>query len=435
MKLLARCLLLLALFAAIEPLTFGQEQIAPVVVKSDRHVDAYTLPPDKLAKAEALHTIRTWLYFIGIAWSIAVLILFIKARIAPRVRNFAESKARRRFVQAWLFAPPLLLLLDALDLPFAVYSQNLRRAYGLSVQGWGSWFWDWTKGELITLVLGTFAIWLFYLVVRKSPQRWWLYFWLLSLPLIVLLIFVTPVVIDPLFNHFEPLEVKQPQLVPEIERVVKRGGFEIPRNRMFEMRASDKVTTLNAYVTGVGASKRVVVWDNTAREMTTPQALFVFGHEQGHYILHHMWKGIAFFAVLFLVLLYLGYRAINWMVTHCGQKWDVRGVGDWASFPLLLLLFSLFGFFVQPMASGFSRWMEHDADIYGLEVTHGINADSSQAAAQAFQALGEKGLVYPNPSDLEIFWAYGHPANRDRVQFALQYRPWDEGKPTKFVKP
>jgi len=303
------------------------------------------------------------------------------------------------------------------------------------VQSWGSWFLDWTKGELITLVLGTFAIWVFYAVVRKSPQRWWLYFWLLSLPLIVMLIFVTPVVIDPMFNHFEPLEAKQPQLVPEIEKVVKRGGLDIPRSRMFEMRASDKVTTLNAYVTGVGASKRVVVWDNTAREMTTPQTLFVFGHEQGHYVLHHMWKGIAFFALLFLVLLYLGYRAINWILARCGEKWDVRAVGDWASFPVLLLLFSLFGFFVQPMASGFSRWMEHDADIYGLEITHGINADSSQAAAQAFQALGEKGLVYPNPSDLEIFWVYGHPAIRDRVQFALHYRPWEEGKPTRFVKP
>jgi Zn-dependent protease with chaperone function len=169
--------------------------------------------------------------------------------------------------------------------------------------------------------------------------------------------------------------------------------------------------------------------------MTTAQTLFVFGHEQGHYVLHHMWKGIAFFAALLLVLLYLGYRTIGWLVARYGNRWDVRSVGDWASFPLLLLLFSLFGFFVQPITSGFSRWMEHDADIYGLEITHGINADSSQAAAQAFQALGEKGLVYPNPSDLEIFWAYGHPANRDRVQFALQYRPWDEGKPTKFVKP
>jgi Zn-dependent protease with chaperone function len=295
--------------------------------------------------------------------------------------------------------------------------------------------WDWTKGELITLILGTLVIWLFYFIVHKSPVRWWLYFWLISLPLIVLLIFVKPVVIDPMFNHFEPLEAKQPQLVPEIQKVVTRGGHDIPRNRMFEMRASDKVTTLNAYVTGVGASKQVVVWDNTAREMTTAQTLFVFGHEQGHYVLHHMWKGIAFFAALLLVLLYLGYRTIGWLVARYGNRWDVRSVGDWASFPLLLLLFSLFGFFVQPITSGFSRWMEHDADIYGLEITHGINADSSQAAAQAFQALGEKGLVYPNPSDLEIFWAYGHPANRDRVQFALQYRPWDEGKPTKFVKP
>jgi Zn-dependent protease with chaperone function len=203
---------------------------------------------------------------------------------------------------------------------------------------------------------------------------------------------------------------------------------------MFEMRASEKVTTLNAYVTGLGASKRVVVWDNTAREMTVPQTLFVFGHEQGHYVLHHIWKGIAFLAVLLLIVLYIAFRAINWLVARYGRTWDVRAVADWASLPVIMLLVAVLGLVVNPATSSFSRMLEHDADIYGLEVTHGINADSPQVAAQAFQVLGEKALAYPTPSSLEIFWLYDHPSIRDRVQFALHYRPWDEGKPNNFVK-
>jgi Zn-dependent protease with chaperone function len=110
------------------------------------------------------------------------------------------------------------------------------------------------------------------------PRRWWLYGWLASVPVIIAGLH-RPVFIDPMFNHFEPLEAKQPRLLPEIEKVMQRGGLTIERSRMFEMQASDKVTTYNAYVTGIGASKRVVVWDNTSKDLTMPETLFVFGHE------------------------------------------------------------------------------------------------------------------------------------------------------------
>ena len=129
-------------------------------------------------------------------------------------------------------------------------------------------------------------------MLRRSPRRWWFYFWLATIPSVVFFIFIAPVWIEPLFNKFEPLTDHHADLVAQIERVVQRAGMQIPPQRMFEMKASEKTTELNAYVTGFGATKRVVVWDTTMEHMTTPQTLFVFGHEMGHYVLRPHSQGI-----------------------------------------------------------------------------------------------------------------------------------------------
>ncbi len=158
--------------------------------------------------------------------------------------------------------------------------------------------------------------------------------------------------------------------------MVARGGLEIPVNRMYEMNASEKLNSLNAYVAGIGASKRVVVWDTTIRKMTTPQILFVFGHEMGHYVLGHMWLLIASTCATLLIMLFLGFHAMHWALARWGGRWAIRGIDDWASLPVLLLAVAVFGFFAEPLQSSFSRMLEHQADVYGLEVVHGIVPDS-----------------------------------------------------------
>lgn len=184
---------------------------------------------------------------------------------------------------------------------------------------------------------------------------------------------------------------------------------------------------------GVSKGDRVVVWDNTARELTIPQTVFVFGHEMGHYVLDHVWKLMAFLSVMLLVF-WLAHRTIGWVLARWGERWAVRGITDWASLPALLLVVSVFSFFVQPCANAFSRYLEHQADIYGLEVTHGLVPDSSQVAAQSFQKLGEKGFAYPTPNRVLVWWTYDHPDIASRIRFALDYRPWNSGEPTEFVK-
>jgi STE24 endopeptidase len=398
---------------------------------SSRVLTNYQLPPDKQVKAEALYRTRIILYFSSSLVGIVVLIAVIVGRIGPRFRDLAERVSRRRVVQALVFVPLLLLTIGVLTLPLDAYQQYVMREYELSVQTWSSWFWDWTKAQIVSCVIATPMVLALYGIIRRSPERWWFYFWLLTIPLVVFIVFLTPVVLDPLFNTFEPLERKQPQLVEPMQRVVARGGLEIPRDRMFEMKASDKVTTYNAYVTGLGATKRIVVWDNTARDLTIPETLFVFGHEMGHYVLNHVYKLIAFGTATLFVSFWIGRHLVRWMIARWGQAWRIRDVSDWASLPLLLLALSILTFVATPAFSRFSRHLEHQADIYGLEVTHGINADSAQVAASAFQKLGEKALAYPHPNPVYVFWAYDHPPIADRLLFSIHYRPWETpGGPT-----
>jgi STE24 endopeptidase len=397
-------------------------------------ITEYRLPPDARARSEALYTTGVTLYVLGTLYGVAMLLALLWLRVAARFRDWAERASARRFVQALVFVPLITLAMDVLSLPFGWYRHRVQTEYGISVQSLGSWLWDWTKGEAIGIAVATLLVWGLYAILRRSPRRWWLHGWLAAVPVILVLVLLQPILIAPLFNTFEPLEASQPELVEDLERVMQRGGLSIERSRMFEMRASDKLTTYNAYVTGIGASKRVVVWDNTSRDLARGETLFVFGHEQGHYVLHHIWLNLAFAIGGLFVALYLAYLAIDGVIERFGGRWGVRSAADWASWPVLLLLFTLFSLATEPISSSFQRYLEHQADVYGLEVIHGIVPDSSQAAAHAFQKLGEKALSYPDPHPLYVFWTFSHPPIRDRVAFALAYRPWDAQQPLRFFE-
>jgi Zn-dependent protease with chaperone function len=399
-----------------------------------RIITAYSLPPDLHKKAHDLNRIRFRLALIGFVYGIVVLWLVLRGRLAPKYRDWSERLSSKSFLQSILFAPLFLLTIAILTLPLDIYGEWVEKKYGLSVQGWGSWTWDWVKAELISLVIGTIFIWLLYVVIRRSARRWWFYFWLITLPLGVFLFFLQPLVIDPMFHKFEPLQQKDPALTANLERLVKRAGQHIPPERMFWMGAGEKTTGLNAYVTGIGGSKRIVVWDTTIAKMSTPQIVFVAGHEMGHYVLHHIPKGLIFSAVFLLLAFYLGYRCIGWLLVRWGANWQIRGLEDWASLPVLLLLLSVFSFAINPIGSAFGRYLEHQADQYGLEVTHELTPDSGQIAAQAFQVLGEVDLSDPDPNRLNVFLFYDHPPISDRVRFSLTYDPWASGGQGEFVK-
>ena len=414
------------------------QQAADVATASPQaapaRISAYTLSPELYRKAHRLYQTRFAIRVISTFYGIFVFWLILQAKWAAKFRDWAERVASRRFVQALIFTPLLVLAISLLQLPLDLFGQWLLLRFGISVQSWGSWVGDWGKSLLLTFFFGSLLVRLLYAIIRRSAQRWWLYFWIISLPLLLLMMFASPFVIDPLFNKYEPLASKAPQLIPKLQEVSRRAGQEIPVERMFWMKASDKTIATNASVNGFGGSKRIVIWDTTLAQETDDEVLADFGHELGHYVLGHLAKGFFFLAAALFVLFYLGKQSIGWLLARRGARWGIRGAEDWASLPALLLIVSIFGILATVAGNSFSRYLENQADVYGLEVTHGILADAGQACARSFQKFGEMVFVEPNPNPVDVFVFFDHPTVRDRIHLCVTYDPWSKGETPQFLK-
>lgn len=396
--------------------------------------DEYTLKPDRYAKAIAYSRDSYLMYFISVFLALLAIVVLLQSGFAAKYRDWAERVSDKRPLQALIFVPLLLLTVAAVQLPLRSYGHVLSLRYEMSVQGWGSWFLDWGKERLLMLGFGLLLALGLSFLIRRSPRRWWVYAWFAVLPVAALLMLVAPWFIDPLFSQFEPLQDTHPELVARIEKLTQHAGVPIPASRMFLMKASEKTNEVNAYVTGVGASKRVVIWDTTIQKATPDETLYIVGHELGHYVLGHIWKGFLFFAALSLVGFYALFRALHWALGRWSGDWKIYGAGDWAAFAVLLLLLEIGMFLASPIANGYSRMQEHAADVYGLEVAHGIIPDVPEVAAQSFQILGEVDLADPNPPPFITFWLYSHPPIAERLSFAYNYDPWDRGEAPKYVK-
>jgi len=396
--------------------------------------EQYTLSHERYEKAVAYSRAGYTLYFVSYLLGVFFLFLILRLGVAARFRDIAENASEKKWVQGLIFVPLLLLLIDVLELPVRIYWHRLSLHYEQSVQGWGSWFWDWTKAEILNAAFGLVIVMILFAVMRRSPRRWWFYFWFPAVAILFGLMVVAPLVIDPLFNKFEPLGKDHPDLVASIAKLTNRAGVPIPPERMFLMVASQKTNAINAYVTGLGASKRVVIWDTAIQKTTADEALFIVGHELGHYILGHIRLGFFLGAAGLLVAFYFLFRGLHWALDRWAKDWKVSGPEDWASLAVLLLLLEILLFVSSPVMNWVSRTEEHDADVYGLEVIHGLIPNSEEVAAHAFQKLGELDLSDPNPPPFITFWLYSHPPLAERLVFAHSYDPWSKGEPPKYVK-
>jgi len=422
--------------AQASPERAGSPQSAPSESKTQEQTktEQYTLSHERQEKAIAYSRAGYTLYFLSCFLGGLFLFLILRLGWAAKFRDIAETFSDRKWVQGLVFVPLLFLTIGVLDLPVHLYWHALSLHYQQSIQGWGSWFWDWSKGELLDVAFGIALVLILFAVMRRSPRRWWLYFWFPAVLILLGVIVITPLVIDPLFNKFEPLSKEHADLVASIEKLTKHAGVPIPPERMFLMVASQKTNAINAYVTGLGASKRVVIWDTTIQKMSNEEALFVVGHELGHYVLGHVWQGFLWGAAGLLVALYLLFRGLHWALDRWGRDWKLYGQEDWASLAVLLLILQALLFVASPVISGISRMEEHAADVYGLEVIHGLIPNSEEVAAHAFQVLGELDLSDPNPPPFIAFWLYSHPPLAERLVFAHSYDPWAKGESPKYVK-
>ncbi len=394
---------------------------------------AYTLPPDKLAKAIALAHIRNIMDIVSSLWGLAVLWLLLATRATAGLAAWVESVASKRWLQGLVFFAALIVVLTVANLPLDVFGHIVSRSYGISVQGWGSWLGDQGKSLGLAVILGSLVLLLFNWILRRWPRRYWLGIWVVTLPLMVLAVFVSPL-FEPIFNKYEPLSQNHPALVAKLEQVAARTGTNIPPERMFLMKASEKTNGLNAYVNGLGPTKRIVVWDTTAGRIPDDEVMFVFGHESGHYVLNHIPKQLCGFAIALFFVYWACAGFAAWLVRRFGAGWRIESLSSRAGFVVLIFAISVAGFVLEPASNTFSRYFEHQADVYGQEAIHGLVPDAQKTAVAGFQALGEAWLEDPNPSPFIEFWEYNHPSVKTRANFAAQYNPWANGGRGEFFE-
>ncbi len=413
---------------AMRPDAIAAEPAAPADPQQ-----AYTLPPRQLARAIQINRIRDLLNIAGSIWEIVFLWLLLTARGWAGIEAWARRISSKRWIQGAVFFAVFIIVTALSNLPLDWIGQHYERAYGISVQGWAGWFGDELKALGVALLAGVPLLLLFNRIVQRWPRRYWLGAWVATLPIMVFFVFLMPL-LAPIFDKFEPLQKSDPALVTELEKVVARTGTHIPPDRVYLMKASEKTNGLNAYVSGIGATKRIVVWDTTAGRIPDDEVLFIFGHEAGHYVLRHIPKGLACAAVGLFFAFWACAACAAWLARRFGARWGASELSSRTGFVVLLFTVSIASFLMEPVSNAISRHFEHQADVFGQEAIHGVVPDPQKTAVAAFNALGRAWLEAPNPNRFIEFWLYSHPSVEQRANFAARYDPWKNEGHGKYFK-
>ncbi len=355
------------------------------------------------------------LYFVNVAYGLAVFLLLLRSRVSARLRDAAERLTKRKFLAGAVYVTFLVLAMTILEGPLDFYeSYIVPHQFDLTDQRLPSWLADQAKAIGVSLVISALVGSLVLLAIRKV-KRWWIVAWLGSIPLILLGVLITPLIIDPLFNKFEPL--RDPVLRRDLIAEASRAGIE--NSRVYEVDKSKQTKEMNAYVTGLGPSARIVMWDTLLAKLDHDEVLAVMGHEMGHYVEKHLWKGIAFSVALSFFIFWIGQILYERGLARWGSRWGVRGErGDPAALPWLLVVSTVITFLISPVTSGFSRHIEHQADVFGLELTH-----LNEPMASAFVKFAEDSKQDPRPPRFIEWWRYSHPSLGRRIDFVLGYKP------------
>ncbi len=377
---------------------------ASLVFADPQAIKTYQLSPAKYQTAVEFNQRLYAVHFLAVAWDALVLAALIRWRVGLWVRNRLPSR-----VAAVIF---LLTLPWIAHLPVRVYRHSLSLSYGISIEGWWPWFVDLLKASAISSAGLALAILVGYALIGYFPRRWWIAAWLLGVVVIVAGTYAAPVVFDPLFFEFRPLNGTNPGLAQSLQRIASRAGYSIPMKRILVMNASGKTRGVNAYMTGFGPSRQIVIWDTALSVLTGDQVETVFAHELGHYALNHIAKGIAAGAAGLLILFWLAHRL---------SQARTFAIDDVANLPKIFLVALLLGFVAEPVANGFSRWMEHQADVYELDTMCSLVSKAGLNSAEADQIMAEIDLDDPHPGPFIRLWLYSHPAANERMIFAQEY--------------
>ena len=392
----------------------------PAAARSSASFDVKTVTDAWLASVSFDKKARSDVYFEGGYWlllwnfllSAAILILLLTTRWSARIREWTERVTARKNLQTLLYFMPFLLITTVLQFPLAVYQGYFREHhYGLSNQTFAAWLRDQLVGLGVVAVLGGIGIVVLFAIVRRLGKNWWVWGAVASVIFLTIAALIAPVYIAPLFNTYKKLEnarIKDPIL-----SMARANG--IPATDVYEVDESRQSKRVSANVSGFLGTERISLNDNLLNQCTLEEIETTMGHELGHYVLHHIYKDILFFGIVFLA----GFAFLNWSLNRTlarwGQQWGIRGVTDVAVLPLAVLLLSFFFFLTTPIENTWTRTQEYEADIFGLDA-----ARQPDGEAAVDLKLGDYRKLDPSP--IEEFIFFDHPSGRTRITAAMCWK-------------
>jgi len=370
------------------------------------------IPADKIARSNAYFEGGYWLILWDFLYGAVVALLLLSTRWSAGMRNLSERITHFKPIQTFLYWVQYSIVVGVLIFPGSVYEDYFREhKYGLATQTFGPWMVDQLKGLGVNLVLGGILVTLLFGVVRRAPRTWWIWGAGVSYVFLIVVVLITPVYLMPIFNTVKPLN--DPKIVDPILRMARANG--IPAKDVYEIDASRQTTRMSANVSGFGNTMRITLNDNLLRRGSPEEIQAVMGHEMGHYVLNHVYKGLMFGLIMIVIFFAYLWKTIDWALLRWGEKWQIRGKGDTAILPLVLLLSSIFGFVVTPIMNSYTRTQEYEADMYGLNTSR-----QPDGFAQAAIHLGEYRKMSPGPIEEWIF--FDHPSGRNRIFAAMRWK-------------
>ncbi len=370
------------------------------------------IPADKTARSDAYFEGGYWMILWDFLYGAIVALLLLNLRWSARMRDLSERVTRFKPVHTFVYWLQYLVLTSILIFPLTVYEDYFREhKYGLATQTFGPWMGDQMKDLAVNLVLGGLLAMLLFGVVRRLPRTWWIWGAVVTLAFLIFVTLIAPVYIVPIFNKVTRLD--DPKIVDPILSMARANG--IPAKDVFEIDASKQTTRMSANVSGFANTMRITMNDNLLRRGSPEEIQAVMGHEMGHYVMNHIYKGITFFSIVVVVAFVYLRWGLEWFLQRWGEKWQIRGVGDTAILPLVVLLVSIFGFVFTPINNTYTRTQEHEADMYGLNTSR-----QPDGFAQGAIHLGEYRKMNPGPVEEWIF--FDHPSGRNRIYGAMRWK-------------
>ena len=372
---------------------------------------------DEQKRALRYNRIREWMTLVDVLWGMLTSVLALELGLSARLRDAAKRVAPRRLGPVAPYAIAGAVASAVVSLPLS-YLQGfvIEHRFDLSNQSRGAWLLEQLKGLAVSLALGAPLAHGAYWVIHRYPRRWWAVLCGLTVPFTILLANLAPVLLMPLFNKFTPL--KDRALARRIVDLAASQGVQV--SDVLQMDMSKQTKKANAFFTGIGNTKRIVLGDTLLDEFTPDEVEVVLAHELGHQVHRDIWKLIGLQVPVSLTTFYATHRLSGPLLQRFGSRWRIdleKGPGDVAALPALTLLAGSTSLLLMPVLNAISRtWVEHRADRYALDLTR-----KTDDFVGAMKKLGRMNLANPRPHALIKYLLYSHPPVQERIAFARRY--------------